>query len=386
MSENPVRVAMILSDDREDLKKYSEPNPFFGAAPTALLNGLAKTPNCEVHIISCVQRPVAAPAKIAGNIFFHALLVPKWGWLRGAYLGCIMAIRKKLRQLQPDVVHGQGTERYYALAAAFSGFPNVITIHGNMRRLAAMINAPPFSFPWLTAKLEAVALSRTLGVLCNSKHTEELVKPRTPRTWRVPHALGAHYFSPLRAIRREVPVLLNVGTISPLKGQIELLDAMRILHQQNPKFQMQFLGRVDERSDYGAKFLERMKEPAIQAFAQYTGFESPPELVERFDSASALVHVSKEESFGLVVAEALSRNLKLFAFKAGAVEEIAGGVDSAELCEIDDWKALIEKIRRWLDTGCRLPTCASAEMRTRYSPEVVARKHVEIYLSVRPPI
>jgi hypothetical protein len=50
--------------------------------------------------------------------------------------GCIRATRRRLRTLQPDLVHGQGTERDCALSAIFSGFPNVVTIHGNMAELA----------------------------------------------------------------------------------------------------------------------------------------------------------------------------------------------------------------------------------------------------------
>ncbi|HWB59843.1 MAG TPA: hypothetical protein VG733_10130, partial [Chthoniobacteraceae bacterium] len=112
-----MRAAIIITDMREDWRRYSEPAPIFNAAPTALLSGMAGLPDCEVHIISCTQRPVASPAKLAPNIHYHSLVVGKWGWMRGLYAGCVMAVRRKLEEIKPDIVHGQGTERHCALAA-----------------------------------------------------------------------------------------------------------------------------------------------------------------------------------------------------------------------------------------------------------------------------
>ena len=95
-----------------------------------------------------------SPPKLAPNIFFHSLHVPKIGWMRTGYQGCIRAVRKKLKAIQPEIVHGQGTETDCAINAVFSGFPNVLTIHGNMRLIAKVNRVRPFSFPWLAARLE----------------------------------------------------------------------------------------------------------------------------------------------------------------------------------------------------------------------------------------
>src|SRR5688500_16819978 len=138
MTHNRVKVAMILADEREVSRRYCAPEPSFGTAPSAVVEGLASLPECEIHLLCCLQQPVRSPSQLAHNIHFHALTVPKIGWLRSGYLGCISAVRARLRAIEPDVVHGQGTERHYAICAAFSGFPHVVTIHGNMRRIAKL--------------------------------------------------------------------------------------------------------------------------------------------------------------------------------------------------------------------------------------------------------
>ena len=96
--------------------------------------------------MSCIKQPVSSPAKLYDNIFFYSLTVPKSGWLITGYQGCVRAVRRKLREIQPDIVHGQGTERDCAISAVFSGFPSVVTVHGNMRMVAKLHNAKPWSY------------------------------------------------------------------------------------------------------------------------------------------------------------------------------------------------------------------------------------------------
>jgi glycosyltransferase involved in cell wall biosynthesis len=97
------------------------------------------------------------------------------------------------------------------------------------------------------------------------------------------------------------------------------------------------------------------------------------------DAASALIHFPTEESFGLVVAEALARNLKLFGAATGGVVDIAAGVDGAELFVPDDFAGLENALARWLAAEAPAPCQAAAIMRQRYHPEAVARRHLEIY-------
>jgi glycosyltransferase involved in cell wall biosynthesis len=100
------------------------------------------------------------------------------------------------------------------------------------------------------------------------------------------------------------------------------------------------------------------------------------------DAASALVHFPSEEAFGLVVAEALARNLKLFASSTGGVPDIATGVEGAELFPMNDWGALENAIARWLEAGCPSPSGATGVMRQRYHPGAIAQRHLEIYREV----
>jgi glycosyltransferase involved in cell wall biosynthesis len=366
-------------DNREDARRYSEPEPRFGTAPEALLEGFEGVRECEVHVVSCVHKPVRSPAKLSDNIYYHSLVVPKWGWLRGAYLGCIRAARKKLREIKPDIVHGQGTERYCALCAVYSGFPNVVTIHGNMREIAKVNRARPLSYLWLAGRLERWTLARTGGVLCNSAYTRQNISPLARTAWMVPNAVREIFFSPPQGVPDSPPVLLNIGVISLRKSQNELLELAARLHGRKAKFQMQFIGKLDERTAYGAEFRSRITWAQQEGYARYVAYKAEGELVELMDRAAGLVHFPKEEAFGLVVAEGLARNLKLFGARVGGIMDIAAGVEGAELFDPSDWAALEEAILKWLSTGSPRIKQGTEEMRNRYHPAVIARRHLEIY-------
>ena len=114
-----MKLVILTTDNREHFKDYANPQPHFGTAPTALLEGFALIPEIEVHVVSCSRRPVRSPEKIAPNIFFHSLVVPKIGWMKTLFQGCIRATRKKIRDLQPDI---RARKRIAASARFFPAF------------------------------------------------------------------------------------------------------------------------------------------------------------------------------------------------------------------------------------------------------------------------
>jgi glycosyltransferase involved in cell wall biosynthesis len=378
-----MRIALLTTDSREYFKNYSSSVLEFGTAPAALMQGFALMPEVEVHVVSCAQAKMDSPEKAAPNVFFHSLYIPKLGWLRTGYQGCIRAVRNKLKEIRPDVVHGQGTERDCALGAVFSGFPNVVTIHGNMAELARQFRERVGSYGWLAARLETFTLKRTTGVFCNSAYTEQLVKPRTPRTWRVPNALREQFFVPpaAPAFARKC-TLVNVGVVSPRKRQVELLDVARALRQQGLDFEFQFIGQANPKDPYAAAFLAKIRPMEKEGFAHYDGLKPTHELIQAFDASSALVHFPFEEAFGLVAAEGLARNLKFFGARLGGLMDIADGVPDAELFQLDDWQGLTAAIGGWIRRGAPTVTGAAPIMRARYNPLLIARRHVEIYREV----
>jgi len=378
-----LKLAFLTTDNREHDNNYSAPVPYFGTAPAALLEGFAALSNLEVHILSCTQHPMSSPKKLSENTWFHSLHVPKIGWLRSGYSGCFFAVRKKLKEIQPDIVHGQGTERDCGISAVLSGYPNVITIHGNMAELARIFYAHFASFHWWAAKLENFTLPRTSGVFCNSRYTRSLVSPRSKKTWLVPNPVRDSFFTPIirNNLPSETPTLLVVGVICARKRQLELLHLFIQLRQQSTRFQVKFVGSCGADS-YGKAFLSLLNGQEHADWSTWLGVLDESSLIQCMDSSRALLHFPQEESFGLVVAESLARGLKLFASNVGGIRDIASGVPDAELFEPEDWAGLSRGLSAWLEK----PNLSSAQtqnlMKSRYHPKTIASRHLEIYREV----
>jgi glycosyltransferase involved in cell wall biosynthesis len=375
-----MKIAFLVMDLREDQRSYAETMPRFPGGTASLFDGFARLPEVELHVLSCIQKPMQSPEKLADNIWYHGLYVPKFGWLRTGYHGCIRAARRKLREIQPDIVQGVGTERESAICALFSGFPNVITIQGNVAE-AARLNRPRFgSYLWLAARLENFILPRTRGVFCNSVYTENLVRFRARKTWLVPHPLRQSFLDPPPAPGSRDCVLLNVGVISPRKRQLELLDVAEMLHRQGLKFEFRFVGFIPPAGKaYAQAFLSRIKPMEVAGYARYAGAPGENELIHWYDAASAMVHFPTEESFGMSVLEGLGRDLKFFGARVGGIVDIAQDMPDVELFGLDDWPGLTAAIARWITQGHPRPIGNAALIRERYHPIALAKRHVEIY-------
>jgi len=97
------------------------------------------------------------------------------------------------------------------------------------------------------------------------------------------------------------------------------------------------------------------------------------------DNADALVHYPLEEAFGLVVAEALSRGLKVFASAVGGITDICHSVSSTVLVPPDDFKRLSISIYDWLSVGRPRAPEAALIIRNRYCSSCIAEQTVGAY-------
>ena len=376
-----MRVIQITTDSREHFKDYHTPEPYFGAAPEALLAGFAELPEVEVHVVCCLRNPVAPTPKLADNIHYHPLVVPKVGWMSSLYYGCSSRIRELCQSLQPDIVHGQGTERECAITAVRSGFPNVVTIHGNVKELHRLGMFGRGLYGPMASMFESEALRRTAGVFCNSDYTRSLVAPRANRTWLVPNAIRAEFFQPFSGgEKRDIPTFVVVGLICPRKRQLELLRMVGEIVRSGRRMRVIFAGTVSENSPYGAEFAAELRKAEAEGYAKFAGFLDVQKLIKLLDTSQAFLHFPSEESFGLVVAEAMARGLKFFGAKLGGIVDIASGIDGAELH--DDFQSLQAGICRWLDEGAQAPALAADEIARRYHPKVIAERHLETYREV----
>jgi len=376
-----MRICLLTTDSRDHFMDYDRPEPYFGTAPEALLQGLAMLPEVETHVVSCVRQPVRSPQKLAPNIYYHSLVVPKLGWMKTGFLGCLRATRKKLREIQPDLVHGQGTERDCAIGAVFSGFPNVLTLHGNLRLVAKLLQARPFSYWWLAARLERLVLPRTNGVVCITHYTREAVRSLARRTWVLPNAVDQSFFDVQPAPDASAPPAgLCVGDLCVRKNQNEFIRALDPLAKRK-NFKLLFAGELP-RNAYGGEFQRLIHE---RPWCEYIGFIDRKELKARLAAASFVALPTLEDNCPMVVLEAMAAGVPVLASKVGGVPELINSEKNGLLCDPARPESFREGVQQLLEDRLwaqGLAATARTEAVRRFHPLVVAREHLKIYQEV----
>lgn len=378
----PLRVALLTTDNREHYKKYSATHPFFGSAPEALLEGFKEMPDeLEIDIVSCLQREVSpCRVQLASNIRYHALHVPKAGWMRTGYQGCIRAVRRKLRELQPAVVHGQGTERDCAVCAVMSGYPNVLTLHGNMGKVAEQIRAKPLSYYWLAARLEKWCLKRTGGVVAISSYTGSNVAPFARRTWLVHNAVHPAFFGIARHEAAK-PRLLCVAHVNPWKNQNGLIEALDPLRKELD-FDLVFIGTADAQDAYAERFLSMVEQ---RDWCSHAGSLERKDLLGELSSATAVVLPSFEDNCPMVVLEAAAACVPMAASAIGGIPDLIEDEKTGLLFDPREPQSIARAVRKILTSGSTARAMAQAagvKCLERSSCRTVALRHAGIYREV----
>lgn len=372
-----VRLALVTTDKREHDHDYMNPVPCFGTAPEALLQGLTSLPKVEVHVVSCSQKKMNSPVQLAANIWFHSLLVPKWGWLRSGYSGCISAVRKELGVIQPDLVHAQGTERDCAIAAAFFPGPKVLTIHGNCRAIAQLRQSKPFSYWWLQAQLERFSIPRFDGVVCISKYTQSLVSGLAKKTWLLPNAVDPAFFEIEPKSVSEFPVILVVANVDARKNQIGLIHSLDGLSKKRP-FQMRFLGKCGE-DPYGQEFRGLVQ---TRPWCFWGGMLDRVSLRKEFAKATAVMLPTWEDNCPMVVLEAQAAGIPVICSNVGGVPDLVEEEITGLLTDPSRPESMPQALGRLLQNpglAKRLADAGRKQALARFHPRVIAEKHLEIY-------
>lgn len=377
-----MKVAIITTDSREHFKDYDKTAPYFGTAPEALLQGFEQLPEVEVHVISCARARMQSPEKLAPNVFFHGLYVSRAGWLGTAYQGCIRAVRNALKKIQPNLVHGQGTERDCALDAVFSGFPSVLTIHGNMRLIAEVNRVKPFSPIWLAAKLERITIPRSCGVVCITHYTQRAMADLARHTWVVPNAVDKSFFQvDTEPPPDKPPRILLVGLVCLRKNQNEFIRSLDALARER-KFEVLFLGGTTPGRAYDDEFLQLVRE---RPWCIYAGTANREQLKGHLREATALALPSLEDNCPMVVLEAMAAGVPVVAAKVGGVPDLVEDGKTGFFCDPLDSASMSQAVEKMLTNRAaahELAARAKEQALARFHPKVVAAQHLEIYKEI----
>jgi len=203
----------------------------------------------------------------------------------------------------------------------------------------------------VTGRLAAAAAA----VLTTSRWTAERLACWYPQiAGRIVPAVPGVDPAPLRP-GGDGTALLCVAAVTGHKGQDLLVAALRLLSGLD--WRCTVVGSLTRDPEFVSDLRAAIEAAGLAGRMDLVGIRTGVELESAYAAADLLVHPSRAESYGMVIAQALAHGVPVIAARVGGVVEALGRADDgtvpALLVPADDAPALAGAIRSWL-TGPEL--------------------------------
>lgn len=275
----------------------------------------------------------------------------------------VMALRRLLHELQPDVLHVRSRLPAWVARLAWRSMPPaarphfVSTVHG-------FYHVGRYSAVMMRAE-RVIAVSEAIHryILHNYPHADGSRIQVIARG--IDHARWPHGYSPAQAWWREwwarYPmlrgrcVLCLPGRITRLKGHMDLLPVLRqLLEAGLPAHALVVGGEDPRRTDYARELHRAVRAAGLGERVTFTGVRD--DMREVYAACDLVLSLSrKPESFGRTVLEAASLGVPVIGYDHGGVGEVLATVFPAGRVPVGDTGAVATRAAAFLRQRPRLP-------------------------------
>lgn len=299
---------------------------------------------------------------------------------RTSFRGRVKRLIRVVKLLQPDLVHGHGTEDAYALAAVMSGFTAVISIQGIM---AEYLKTNPSSRYCFTSKTERRAVELSDYFMCRTHFDKSFVRQcnQSAKIFHMPEPMNPCFFCLTRK-ESEPKRILYVGGFNERKGLDDLLKAVVLLKPKFPSCRIDVIGGGEEARR--KLLVSKAKELGVFDMMKFHGFLESEKIAELHQQATLFVITSRNENSPNTLAEALCAGTPSVAYDVGGISSMFVDGESGFLVPPSDFETLAKKMMQLM---------GDAELRQRFSekasrdgnqnlPENVAERCVQCYTEI----
>jgi glycosyltransferase involved in cell wall biosynthesis len=286
----------------------------------------------------------------------------------GSALRGIRYLRRRLRELRPDVVHVTDSWTVGILAARMAGAPRVIVTH-HTPELPRRDNA-------LGRALWRVAWATRPEVIYTSE-SDRRTDGRSVDSRVIYYGIDLERFgSATPALNVGGRLVGNVARLAPQKGQSVLLDAAPLVLQRHPDVRFVFVGDGELRRELEL----HARRLGIADRVVFTGPRTDiPELLASF---SVFALPSYFEGLCYAVIEAQAAGVPVVATPVGGVRETVVPGETGVRCEPGDPVSLADGIGALLDDpdeARRLAGEARRRVRDRFATERMVAETIAFY-------
>jgi glycosyltransferase involved in cell wall biosynthesis len=354
-----------------------------------LAAALAAREDVELHLITQTHLIQKDQILISNGIVFHVLKrgVPFTNRGFPAFLpldvmtGFIAERRRigrELKCIQPDIVHGHGTENYQALAAIDSELPCIISIQGIISEYVK--TNPSFRFK-VVRHYERQAVRKAYNFTCRTEFDTGFVRSVNPtaRIFQIHEAMSPVYFQNRWELRSE-NTLLFVGSLENRKGLPTLLEAMHLIVQKKPDTLLTIIGDGPI-----PQYQQRCENLGIAKQVHFVGFQQPDAIARYHRESQVFVLPSENENSPNAVAEAMVSGIPVVTTNVGGIPSMVENEKTGLLVPPNSPDQLAAAVLRLLDDfplRQQLGSNAQTVARSRHEPKHIADATMQAYREI----
>lgn len=292
--------------------------------------------------------------------------------------------------LGPEVCHVHGTgafskQIYFALQQ--HGIKMMLTVHGILReeKKQALLRKPSLKALYqyvIQSRDERELLEAAPRIIVDTAYVEDMLQhyglKHVPEMHVIPQGIDETFYS--ISCNPKSNMILCVGAIAPRKGHIYTVEMFERLRAKGIDAKLRIIGSLADKAYY--EFLQQ--KIAASPYASDISLEANlprEELLKAYADAKLFVLHSREESQGIVFAEAMATGLPVVATKIGGIPYVVADGKSGLLCPYADVDAMTEIVAQLLSDEQQWQSFSAAarEIAKDYNWENIAERIVQLY-------
>lgn len=307
----------------------------------------------------------------------------------------VLRLREMVRDivaLGPEVCHVHGTgafskQIYFALQQ--HGIKMMLTVHGIAReeKKQALMRKPSIKALYqyiVQSRDERELLEAAPRIIVDTAYVEDKLKAyglkHVPAMHVIPQGIDEVFYS--IQCNPNSNVILCVGAIAPRKGHIYSVEMFERLRSKGIDAKLRIIGSLADKAYYELLQQKITASPYASDISLEANLPRE-ELLKAYTDAKLFVLHSREESQGIVFAEAMATGLPVVATKIGGIPYVVADGKSGLLCPYADVDAMTDMVAKLLtdESLWQRYSDAAKEIAKNYSWTDIANRIVQLYKS-----
>lgn len=292
--------------------------------------------------------------------------------------------------LGPEVCHIHGTgafskEMYFALQRY--GIKTIVTVHGLLHeeKKQALFRKPSLKALYqlyVQTRDERELLNAVPKIIVDTAYVEDKLRnygfKHIPEIYVIPQGIDEVFYSINCNLNSNV--ILCVGAIGARKGHLYTVEMFEWLRDKGVEAKLRIIGSLADKEYYdilNRKIGDCKYEDDITLDVNVPR----EELLKAYASAKLFVLHSREESQGIVFAEAMATGLPVVATKVGGIPYVVADGKSGLLCQYGDVDSMTEMAARLMtdDALWKQYSAEAREIAKDYNWKQIADRIVKLY-------